>query len=279
MHLLIFVADPPGPKVARAIYDLYAARWGDRIRSYGSTAFGALLLNWTPAAQHAFEADLIPKLRQFDDWGYVLTDGQPSGSWIFMFHGYRPVSEAGKASFFRVEFDWQFDAAELLRFATDILSHIECVSGYGGYVLQGRFRGPNGNAAYDQAYAWARRYWAVQVYNLDVAVDHALDGYFSPNWLTIIGDRLAQRSPEALRAAEAAAYRAFTTPGGVILQAAPVPTLGDRHRRETLDGYEHIAKALMPIQVPHHGPFGGTRWTEDATLAWVRRFTDPSGFV
>ena len=77
-------------------------------------------------------------------------------------------------------------------------------------------------------------------------------------------------------AAESAAFQFIRAPGGVILQAGSRPVLGDRNRLEPLDGYKAIARALEPIQVRRHGSFGGSRWTEENTMAWLRRFTESS---
>ncbi|NTX05819.1 type VI immunity family protein [Myxococcus sp. CA040A] len=274
-HLLLFVESPPGPKTARAVYDLYRATWGERLTRYGATAFGEVMWDWSPAAQRRFEAQELPELRRRSHWGYVFSDGRPRDSWLFMFHGYRPVMEPGKASFFRFEFDWQLEPGRLLEFSEQVLSLVRCVSGYAGYMFQGQPLGPFGTSSFDQIYAWARRYWGVDVEDLDVTVDHMLEGYKCPSWLTVIGERLERREPAAVSAAEGSAFRAVRTPGGVLLQAGLRPVLGDQNRRESLEGYAAIARALEPLQVQRHGTFGGARWDESRTRAWLRRFTDP----
>jgi hypothetical protein len=278
-HLLLFVDSPPGPRTARAVYDLYLQTWGDRFRIYLPTTMGRLPRDWSPAARQRFEISELPDLRQHEDWGYVFSDNQTTDSWLFMFHGYASASEPGKASFYRFEFDWQLPPERLVEFARAVLEIVKCVSGYGGYIFQGQPRGPYGRSSFDAVYRWAWRYWGVDVQDLDVTVSHMLDGYKCPSWLTIIGERLAQRNPAAVRTAEGAALKAIPTPGGVILQAGPVPILGDRNRLEPLDAYEAIARALEPLQVTQHAKFGGSLWTDARTMAWLRRFTDPRGFA
>src|SRR5262249_53898878 len=125
-HLLLFVESPPGPKTARAVYELYFRTFGDRFRSYASTSAGRLLRPWSPGARRDFESHELTNLRQHEDWGYVFADDQKVDSWLFMFHGYRPFSEAGKASFYRFEFDWQVPSARLLEFALQVLKRIQC---------------------------------------------------------------------------------------------------------------------------------------------------------
>ena len=134
-HLLLFVDSPPGPKTARLVYDLYLRTWGDRFRSYKSTWEGDLRHDWSPAARRRFETDELPELRRYDDWGYAFSDKRPRDSWIFTFHGYRPDSQRGKASFYRFEFDWQLEAEGLLAFTQAVLEIVRCVSGYAGLLL------------------------------------------------------------------------------------------------------------------------------------------------
>jgi hypothetical protein len=272
-HLILFVDSPPDPGTARRVYDLYLRTWGDRFRIYAPTTFGSLPRDWSPATRHRFETYELPDLRKHENWGYVFSDDQSTDSWSFMFHGYRPVSEKGKASFYRFEFDWQLAPERLLDFAQAMLQIINCVSGYGGFVFQGQPRGPYGRTSFDQMYELAWRYRGVEIQDLDVTVNHMLEGYKCPSWLTIIGERLSKLDPAVMPAAEAAAYQFVRAPGGIILLAGPGPVLGDHDRSEPLKGYEAIAQALEPIQVRQHGAFGGSRWTEENTMAWLRRFT------
>lgn len=275
MHLLLFVDAPPGPVIARRVWDLYLRRWGDPFRLYKSTSVGALVKPWSAAARRSFEQIELPDLRRHEDWGYGFADERYSDSWMYMFHGYRPVSEAGKASFYRFEFDWQVDLDRLLSFTADVLRIVDVVSGYGGYFFQGLPNGPYARTYFDQAYAWGWRYWGVEVEDLDVSVDHMLEGYKCPSWITIIGEALKNKDASAVRRAEAAAFRAGHVASNTVLLAGPSPALGDRHLQTPLTYYEAIARALEPLQVRQHGSFGGSRWTDANTMAWLRRFSGP----
>jgi len=272
-HLLLFVDTPPGPKTARAVYDLYLKTWGNPFLKYCSTALGDLPHDWTPVSRRRFEQVELPELRRFRAWGYGFFDGRDTDAWLMMFHGYQPASEPGRASFYRFEFDWALPPDLLLQFTQDVLGIVNCVCGYAGYFFQAQANGPYGKSSFDQVYAWALRYWGVDAEDLDVTVMHMMDAYKCPSWLTIIGQRLESKYPIAIAAAQSAAYRAQRSPGGVILQAGDAPELGDRHRHERLANYEAIAQALLPLQVRDHASFGGTRWTTDTTNGWLQRFT------
>lgn len=84
-HLLLFVDTPPGPKTARAVYDLYLQTWGNPFHSYRSTALGELMQDWTPAARQRFEQVELPNLRRFRSWGYGFFDNRTTDAWLMMF--------------------------------------------------------------------------------------------------------------------------------------------------------------------------------------------------
>ncbi|CAL8480008.1 type VI immunity family protein [Caballeronia sp. S22] len=278
-HLLLFVDTPPGPKTARAVYDLYMRTWGDPFRRYCSTDPGYPLLEWTPEARQRFEQVELLRLRRFEAWGYGFFESRATDAWLMMFHGYRPSSEPGHASFFRFEFDWALPPERLLRFTQDVLGIVRCVSGYAGYFFQAQANGPLARSSFNQVYALARRYWGVEAEDLDVTAKNMLDAYKCPSWLTVIGQRLESKDADAVAAARSVAYRWQRLPGGLILQAGAAPELGDRHRHERLATYEAIAQALLPLQVRDHASFGGTRWTADTTNGWLQRFTAPDAFA
>jgi len=277
-HVLLFVEGPPGPKTLQAIFALYVAHFGDCFRFYHPTAFGFGPRPWSSDMRAHFEASELLQLRRRRIWGYTWADGRGPSSRNLTVHGYRPFSEAPRTSFVRAEFAWDEDSEAIRSFCADLLDRVACISGTCGYVFQGQPRAGLARASFDAVYAWARRYWGVEAQDLDVTVMHMRDGYKCVNWLTIIGESLAERAPDALAAAQSAAHGFEVRTGGVILQAAPGPRLGDRHRGEDLDGYVAIAEALRPLQVATHGSFGdgcSSKWDQDETLAWLRRFTEP----
>src|SRR5947207_3036171 len=96
-HLLLFTASPPGPKTARRVLDLYFDMWGDPFVKYASTAFGSGPSEWNKPDRQRFLSSELPQLRQHVDWGYSFSDGRKTDSWMLMFHGYRPFTDAGKA--------------------------------------------------------------------------------------------------------------------------------------------------------------------------------------
>lgn len=281
-HLMFYMASPPGPKTVSQVLALYFDTWGDRFVEYSSTAFGSLMQPWNAQVRQQFENNELPGLRKVRDWGYAFSDGRGPDSWMLMFHGYKPVSEADKAGFYRFEFDWNVDTDALKKFTIALLNIINCVSGNGGYIFQGQPRGPNSNISFKQIFSWAKRYWGVEVQDLDLTVQYMLDSFKCVNWLTVIGGHLAKIDPEVISDAEKAAYQSMEIDDNVLFQASEAPLLGDRNRKEKLEGYFALSKALEPLQVVKHDSFAngfGSGWDEASTNAWIRRFTDPDNFI
>lgn len=273
--LVLYTDSPPGPRRAAAVFDLYVGRYPGRLQRHLSTAPGSDIEYWDSNTEQLFRTRLLPNLRKTATWGYAFDDGREIDNHLFMFHGYRPVTQAGKASFFRFEFPWNVDPDEVRRLAVDVATLVPFSSGFAGWFCK-----PSTElvAAYDEMYAVCRRFWGIEAWNLDMTVDYVLDGYLSVNWLTLIGDGLRRRDPEAVAAAERAATWSWSGPHGVILQAGDQPVLGDQNRQEPMPVHQAVAQALAPLQLQQLDTFGGDKWDEYNSLAWARRFTDPQDF-
>ena len=188
--LVFYTAYPPGPKRAGAVFDLYESLYPNRIRRYIPTTPGSIPSNWTPAVTREFRSRWLPALRQGPVWGYGFDDGRDEDAYLFMFHGFRPVTEKGMASFFRFEFPWNVDQAEVRQLAADVARAVPFENGFGGYFFKPSV---TRSASYDAMYAVCQRFWGVEAWNLEVAVRYVLDGFAGVNWLTLIGEGLRSR--------------------------------------------------------------------------------------
>lgn len=274
-HLVIFVNDPPDSGLARSVYDSYLSRFGDVFKVYKSTSDYAILDDWTSESRRKFEDEELPKLQQYTDWGYGFSDDKPSGSWLFMFHGYRPFQEEDCASFFRFEFDWQIEPKVLRGFAEDLLGKCPILSGYAGYFLEWQPDSDFTILSLDRAFAYAMRYWGCEMVDIELTAQEMKKGYKCVNWLTLIGETFRAKFPAAVDKAASVAYDSRDISSSMLLQAAERPLLGDRNHLADLGGYMKIAEALLPLQIQQHESFRGDRWTDENTMAWLRRFTTP----
>ena len=115
------------------------------------------------------------------------------------------------------------------------------------------------------------------MYDIDASAPRMKSSFTCVNWITLIGHEIAKACPEAVDEGQRSAFASHALAGCTVLQAAPRPALGDRHR-EWLSGYARLARALEPLQVRDHPPFAEgslSRWTAENTNAWLRRFTEP----
>lgn len=280
-HLILYVPNPPGPRTCRRVLDKYFDRFGDPFVDYEGTWIPQERIPWNKRVREQFLTNELPQLRKGPIWGYSFWDGKKSESRMLMFHGYRPVSEPGKASFFRFEFEWQMDPCQIRDFAMDLLDFVSCVSGYGGYFFSGLPQGEGADESWNQVYAWAKRFWGIEVEDIDASAASLLDGIKCVSWLTAIGPAIAAKNNASLENAMTVATWVGKATGGIVLLAGTHPVVGDKNRRDDLSIYERLATALVPLQVKEHGSFADAyvcKWDEGETGAWLRRFTDPSGF-
>jgi hypothetical protein len=272
-HLVFYVPDPPGPVTVRRVYDAYFRAIGDIFKNFRSTVPWARLEPWDSAARARFENVLLPELRKTVHWGYGFSDAKPTDSWIFMFHGFRPLSEPGMASFFRFEFDWQVDAAFVRALALNVMSMFPVCSGYGGYLLEGRPSSEYEEVSFERLYALARRYWGCDVEDIELSAKELKQGYKCLSWLTIIGEPFRSKFQREMAQAKAAAFDYVDGVFATLLQVSEKPTLGNRNLQADLNSYFDVAHALLPLQIKSHEPFWSTRWENGQTMAWLHRFT------
>jgi hypothetical protein len=273
-QLILYVDGAPKASDVRRVYDLYMSRYGSSVDAYRSTAPGSQPDDWDAATRTHFESTELPLLYVGPDWGYVFGSMNPTDARLMMFHGARPVSQAGWASVYRFDFEWDFPAAELLQLTLDVLGEVECAwgsAGYGLYVDEGE----DPTRADNKALAWAMRYWGAELRDLDAMMPHALGGMACVNWLTVVGQQLRGSADAACRGAAAVGHAAFDVGGQLVFQVEDRPRLIDRNRRETLGGYATVAQALLPLQLTGPVEFGGDQWDDDLTMRYLRRFTHP----
>lgn len=269
LSLVLYLDYAPGPNRARRVFDHYMKAYGSRVRWFQSTSWLGPPEPWDTEGQSRVVNQGLPHLQKQDDWGYAFTDGKSVDGNLFMFHGYRPVTEPGKASFFRFEWPWNDDPIRVLEFAEILTDTVPFLSGTAGFILSARPFEPD---AYNQMRAICGRYWGIEAWNLDLTVKYVLFGYKCPSWLTLIGTRLLQRETYDTANLESLSTFAIRGKHGTIFRSRHHPEFIDRNRTEPYAGEQAIANALQSLQIDEHGDFGGDRW-EGNTLDWLYRFS------
>lgn len=206
------------------------------------------------------------------------TISDPDGSWSFRcatikkrsgdFHG-----------FARFLMPLAADPTLVWDLARRVADTVPFRSGHGGLVFE---HDPwLEHPAFDEIYARARRFWTVDIDDMAATLPVTQEHIKGINWITLVGLPLAGSVEEGIsRLATDAEIRVLRQTHGFVIAAGPVPIPGDRHRKDSgLELYFRIGSALAPLLPTDHADFSGSRFkAPGATIGWVRRFVDPSGW-
>jgi hypothetical protein len=212
-----------------------------------------------------------------------LWDGReiedPLGSWSFMCRSIL-LQESGLHAFARFLVPLATDSVVLRRAAMAVADRIALHSGHGGLVFVYDPRAKE--AALDEVYALARRYWGIDIEDLNRTLPLMHDAIKGVNWLTLVGPRFAAQLAVAdgLSALPQSGVDVARRRHATVLTAGAEPVAGDRHRPNGgLNQYIAVAKALEPLFPDAVPDFTSQRFVDNGnSTGWVRRFIDPSGW-
>jgi hypothetical protein len=216
------------------------------------------------------------ELRYWDGYGI----DSPEGSWSLTCRQIH-LRRTGLYAFARIMLPVRATPETLRTMALEIAEHVEFHSCHGGMTFA--YDPWLKEGAFDCIYAWAKRFWGVDVEDLNGTLPLMRDAIKGVNWITALGSRFASR--EEIRSAVGglsslpdvtAEYRRR----GVVLVSGPRPVVGDRHRPgRDLDPYRAVAWALRPLFVRGHPDFPGERFISNGnTMGWIDRLVEPGGW-
>jgi len=202
------------------------------------------------------------------------------GSWSFMCRRVQ-WRDSGSHAFARLLTPLTADIGSLRDAALAIAEHVPLYSGHGGLVFV--YDPWNKELALDYVYALARRYWGIDIEDLNRTIELMHDAIKGVNWLTLVGQRFRQHTEiaEGLQGLKARPEIDISECAeATVVTAGSVPVAGDRHRPNGgLDAYIAIAQALRPLFPSAVHDFSSARFIEQGnTLGWIRRFVEPSGW-
>jgi Protein of unknown function (DUF3396) len=218
----------------------------------------------------AFEASL---------WdGRSIND--PGGSWSFSCKRIKLKSD-GFHSFVRILVPLQTDLKILLETSLNIAQNVEFISGHGGlsFVYHPALKGGAFNAIYPRS----RRFWGIDVEDLNVTLPLFRENIKGVNWITLLGRGLSSKEDVIMQLdsmKNSAEISISTRQFGYVIVAAPEPQLGDQNRLgEGLAPYYKVAKGLSSLFLTECPDFSGEAFVEHGnTLGWIRRFIEPDGW-
>jgi len=132
-----------------------------------------------------------------------------------------------------------------------------------------------------QVYPIAARFPGVEIENASIVSLHMKSHIKSVNWLTALSDEALAPigGRQALLAQLDENFRIMEYEGGVLIQAGPMPELGDANRRQSPRYYRQLAQLVRPLRMrfPEGHSFirpGGGRSGAEATNGWLARFDE-----
>ena len=204
----------------------------------------------------------------------------PEGSWSFSCRRIH-LRSTGLHAFSRILIPLEANPEILRTTALAIADSIGFYSGHGGLVFV--YDPWLKQDALDAIYAQARRFWGVDVEDLNRTLPLMKNGIKGVNWITLVGRGFASAPEIQAALADLAKVPEVTIEQrkqGTMLIAGPQPVVGDQHRPDhSLDPYYAVGNALRPLFLDAHPDFSSERFVQNAnTLGWIRRFIDPAGW-
>ena len=187
----------------------------------------------------------------------------------------------GLHTFLRFLIPLKADYNILQKIAFAIADKVGIYSGHGGlvFVYDPWYK----ESALDNIYAQARRFWGVDVEDMNRTLPLMKNHIKGVNWITMIGQSFIAR-PEIRSTLDHLMHTQNVAveqmANATVLVAGPTPIVGDQHRVDhSLDPYYSVAEALKPLFLDMHPDFSSERFVKNSnTLGWIRRFIDPNGW-
>jgi hypothetical protein len=187
--------------------------------------------------------------------------------------------DEGFASFVRMCFPLDTDLEAVVDIAETLADSVDFISGHGGLALL--YDGWNKYDSFTQHYALARRWWGLDLEDLNLTLPWMNTALKGAQWLTLVGHQFVNDfglEPEFGRFSSG--VRVQSKAKGVVIRAGQEPIQGDQHTSTPgLDAYIEVATALQHCTVDPPDEFTGDGFMNNGnTQGWFHRFFDPSGW-
>jgi hypothetical protein len=208
-------------------------------------------------------------------WRFEAGAGSELSDRSFEVTNLQPTFGRERASHTMVRLPFEADAQDLLEITNRLAGALVFHSGTAGYMFD--FVEAEKPLAFDQIWAWARRYWGPEVIDTQAASWDILQGIYGVNWLTLIGNDLldSKLSGIDLLSQHHPGIELKPIRHGVIVQAGLKPVLEDMNRFEDVSAYVAASQLLEPAFLKEPSDFMGMFTDHKSTVAWIRRFIEP----
>ena len=183
------------------------------------------------------------------------------------------------ASYLRIRLPLDTPPERLLELVTRMAEVLPVWHGSAGYVFN--VVESERALAYDQVWAWARRYWGVQVVDPVTAVWDAGKGLLGINWLTLLGNEfLRERAPQLCVEKTSDEHVSIShSSRAAIVQAGERPLIGDLNVFEELAPYIQASHLLSGALIEEATEFPGMFTDQESTSRWMYRFENPHAWL
>ena len=276
--LTIYLPAPPTATQALAAWRVYALHCPAASQRFITHR---QLADYDALPSQPTEADVEPYAAPLDLWrdqGMVVWDGGEGSCWSLSVQGMFEPDGPAQASFCQVIFPDGTAPEVAFAMAAGMADHLDILSGHCGYSAL--FKSTDKAGAFDQIYAWAKRFLGLEVEDMNRTASVVLDGIKGANWLTLIGPRWIPFLNLAKRPSGATTHGLEVHQRGraILLAAGPRPVLADRNRGEFPLAYAEAEQLIAPMKIDRHPEFAGRFDEELATMPWLRRLLDPAGW-
>lgn len=191
---------------------------------------------------------------------------------------YKEMDEArGRRGFLQLLLPEDHEPSELLGLAAEVGKRWPVLCGVGGYV--GTWNEWLKSSAFWSLYRFSKRFLGMDIQDPDPMSWAVAQGLPGSNWLTLVGEGLAQRLELDVAALQAQRWRAevkvHALRRATLIQAGAAPTLGDVNSLRYPAAYAEVARALEPYFVKEPPEYWGGFYEEKKTAAWLRRLVFP----
>ena len=199
-----------------------------------------------------------------------------AGSWSF---ACQKVLRRGREPFCPITFSLPLleDPTLLLKLAHDVAAVIPFISGHGGLAFT--YHPYYKIDAFKIIYALARRFWGIDVEDLNASVRSTGEFVKTISWLTLLGrNSFAVAISGIDDLTEDGTITLHDLRHGIVVGIGPAPDPLDINRPIT-DAYFRLGRRLEPVLPTQHPAFEGVRFGTDAsTVRWMRRFAEPDAW-
>jgi hypothetical protein len=212
-------------------------------------------------------------------WNVSVANRAEQPDLSFEFSDVHATHGRERASFVRMRFPLDTPADALLKTTLALADIAPVWAGSAGYQFSAREDGRE--VAWDQIWAWARRYWAVEVVNTQAGSWDVLKGLLGVNWLTLLGGEFmrAHFNTTPLVWDSSSHVEMTHRRNALVIRAGPRPICGDLNVFEDVSPYATVSRLVEPALVRQPTGFFGMFADQGSAGCWVRRFLEPQKWM